>query len=472
MGNSPDMSTLTSTGSVRTAHAGMYRCVAMLSPGSPIEDTGILTVTIPTPTVTASTNPAIVGSNAQLICAVTLPSYSSYSSASSDLYVQVMWNRNLPSIILPAAMNTVNGTHMFTGVSVNDSGAYACTARVFYNGTSHSPVTDSAESDTGSTTLNVKFPTPTVTASTNITEVLAGDDVELICTVSMPDYNANIYGNSFLVAVTWNRGVDAMNHMYMASQIFSSTLSNVATNDSGNYACTAQVFFTGIQSNIVNSDVSAASTPTTLNVKIPAPTVTLSSASVAVGRIATITCTVTISPFVDLNGLNYMTRTVTPSTGGTLGSIQGNDTHTQSFTYTISNAMSINGVSYTCTVALNHPNATIITSDNAIGNGTIYVSSVTVTPETVTRLDVSPYNRFTLNCAVTTNPSPNNLGITYSWTNNSGSQAYTYSGATESMLTVTASVMDSFTYTCNASITVNGVDGTAMPSDSTSVTIK
>ena len=66
-----------------------------------------------------------------------------------------MWNRNIPSVILPAE-SIVNGIHMFTGVSVNDSGGYSCTARVFYNGTSHSPVTDSAVSGEGSTTLDVK----------------------------------------------------------------------------------------------------------------------------------------------------------------------------------------------------------------------------------------------------------------------------------------------------------------------------
>ena len=106
--------------------------------------------------VSASTNinPAVVGSNAQLRCAVTLTDYSSYSSA-SGLYVEVMWNRSIPSIILPAA-STVNGSHMFTGVSVNNVGAYICTAIVFYNGTSHSNVVDSSVSGGDSTTLNVK----------------------------------------------------------------------------------------------------------------------------------------------------------------------------------------------------------------------------------------------------------------------------------------------------------------------------
>uniref|UniRef100_A0A1X7UYG7 protein-tyrosine-phosphatase n=1 Tax=Amphimedon queenslandica TaxID=400682 RepID=A0A1X7UYG7_AMPQE len=477
MGDRTDMSTLTSTTPVNISHAGIYRCNATLSTaGSSMNSTGTVNVTIPTPTVTASasTNPAIVGSNAQLICAVTLPSYSSYSSASSDLYVQVMWSRSLPSIILPAAMNTVNGIHMFTGVSVNDSGAYTCTARVFYNGTSPSYmyVTNSAVSDGDSTTLDVKFPTPTVSADTNITDnVLAGGDVELLCNVTLTNYSSSIYG-SVNITVTWDRGVGSMNYTAsIASQTFSRTLTGVSTNGSGDYACTAQVIYTGMQSNIVNSNVSAPSTATTLNVKIPAPIVSLTSASVAVGTNATITCTVTISPFVDLNGLNYMTRTVTPSTG-VLGSIQDINTRTQSFTYTINNAMSTNGRMYTCTVGLSHSNATIIASDDGTGTGIIYVSSVTVTPETVTRLDVSPYNEFTLNCTVTITPSPNNPQIMYLWTDGSQEVSNMQSGATENILNVVASVMGSFTYTCNASITVNGADGTAMPNDSTSVTIK
>ena len=70
-----------------------------------------------------------------------------------------------------------------------------------------------------------------------------------------------------------------------------------------------------------------------------------------------------------------MTRTVTPSTGGTLGVVQDTNTRTQSFTFTIDNAMSTNGGSYTCTVRLSHSNATIIASDTRTGTGTIYVSS-------------------------------------------------------------------------------------------------
>lgn len=113
-------------------------------------------------------------------------------------------------------------------------------------------------------------PTPTVTANTNITDnVLAGDDVELRCAVTLPNYSASVYG-SINITVTWDRGVGSMDYVYtssMASQTFSRTLSEVPTNARGDYTCMAQVIFTGTQSNVVNSNVSATSAPTTLNVK-------------------------------------------------------------------------------------------------------------------------------------------------------------------------------------------------------------
>ena len=111
-------------------------------------------------------------------------------------------------------------------------------------------------------------PTPTVTANTNIADnVLAGDDVELRCAVTLPNYSASVYGNLFTVTVTWDRGVGSRNYAAsMGTQTFSRTLSNVATSGSGVYTCTAQVIFTGSQSNVFNSDVSSGAT-TTLNVK-------------------------------------------------------------------------------------------------------------------------------------------------------------------------------------------------------------
>ena len=44
MENRSDMSTLTPTGPVNITHAGVYRCVAMLSTGPSINSTGTVTV--------------------------------------------------------------------------------------------------------------------------------------------------------------------------------------------------------------------------------------------------------------------------------------------------------------------------------------------------------------------------------------------------------------------------------------------
>ena len=111
-------------------------------------------------------------------------------------------------------------------------------------------------------------PTPSVSASTNIADnVLAGEDVELMCTVALPSYSSSVYGSSFTINVTWDREVGSMNDTTSnASQTFSRTLNDVPTSGSGNYICTAQVIFTGTQLNVVNSNVSDGAT-TTLNVK-------------------------------------------------------------------------------------------------------------------------------------------------------------------------------------------------------------
>ena len=93
---------------------------------------------------------------------------------------------------------------------------------------------------------------------------------------------------------------------------------------------------------------------------------------------------------------------------------------------------------------------------------------VAVTPAAIIRLDVSPYNNFSLTCAVTTNPSPPSPNTTYSWANGSN----TIDGANESTLTRNGTTAGDFTFTCTAGVTVTGATGTAMPTDSANVTIK
>ena len=96
---------------------------------------------------------------------------------------------------------------------------------------------------------------------------------------------------------------------------------------------------------------------------------------------------------------------------------------------------------------------------------------VAVTPAAITRLDVSPYNEFSLTCTVTTNPSPPSPpspNTTYSWANGSN----TIDGANSSTLTRNGITAGNFTFTCTAGVTVTGATGTAMPTDSANVIIK
>ena len=96
---------------------------------------------------------------------------------------------------------------------------------------------------------------------------------------------------------------------------------------------------------------------------------------------------------------------------------------------------------------------------------------VAVTPAAITRLDVSPYNEFSLICNVTTIPS---IAIVsdFSWSN--GSQTYEgmTNGANSSTLTRNGTTAGDFTFNCTADVNITGATGTAMPTDSANVIIK
>ena len=95
----------------------------------------------------------LAGESADFTCTVTPANYSSYSLV-SDIFVEVIWSRILPSSIF-TAMNSVPYTARLDDVTTGQSGDYTCTARVFYNGTQYSPVINSNIS-TGATTLMVQ----------------------------------------------------------------------------------------------------------------------------------------------------------------------------------------------------------------------------------------------------------------------------------------------------------------------------
>ena len=104
------------------------------------------------------------------------------------------------------------------------------------------------------------------------------------------------------------------------------------------------------------------------------------------------------------------------------------------------------------------------------------IADATVTPTDVTRLNTPPYNRFSLNCTVGITPTTNMYNVTYSWP-----QEDTYGDGNvmnnelESTLTVNLNdslLADTHMYTCTATVTITGATGTAMPTDSATVTVK
>ena len=99
-------------------------------------------------------DPTVAGESADFTCTVTPTNYGSYSLV-SDIFVEVIWSRILPSSIF-TAMNSVPYTARLDRVNTGQSGDYTCTARVFYNGTQYSPVIDSDVSAGATTTLMVQ----------------------------------------------------------------------------------------------------------------------------------------------------------------------------------------------------------------------------------------------------------------------------------------------------------------------------
>jgi netrin-G3 ligand len=101
--------------------------------------------------------------------------------------------------------------------------------------------------------------------------------------------------------------------------------------------------------------------------------------------------------------------------------------------------------------------------------GTLYVTYATVSPVSITRLTASPYDVFDINCTVTLTPDTANT-ITYAWMIPSG---FTSSDTASSTLTATVnSTPNTYTVTCNTNVTVTGVDGMTIASDSGTIIVK
>ena len=99
-----------------------------------------------------------------------------------------------------------------------------------------------------------------------------------------------------------------------------------------------------------------------------------------------------------------------------------------------------------------------------------------VTPSSVTRLSIPPYDIFSLNCVVVISPITNMYSVTHSWPQEDiYGVGNVISSGLESNLTV--DITDGIssgtsTFTCTANVTITGVTCTAMPTDSATVTVK
>ena len=100
--------------------------------------------------------------------------------------------------------------------------------------------------------------------------------------------------------------------------------------------------------------------------------------------------------------------------------------------------------------------------------------NATVTPTNVICLNTPPYDMFSLNCVIGITPPTYNIdSVIFSW---SQEDMYgvgnTMNNRLESNLTVHGMSSGTFTFTCNATVTITGVTGTAMTTDSATVIVK
>ena len=100
----------------------------------------------------------------------------------------------------------------------------------------------------------------------------------------------------------------------------------------------------------------------------------------------------------------------------------------------------------------------------------------TVTPSSLTRLSIPPYDTFTLNCAIGITPTANMYNIMYSWPQE---DIYGVGNVMNNELesTLTVDITDGIssntsTFICNVAVTIMGVSDIAMTTDSATVIVK
>ena len=105
------------------------------------------------------------------------------------------------------------------------------------------------------------------------------------------------------------------------------------------------------------------------------------------------------------------------------------------------------------------------------------VINATVTPTNVIRLNTPPYDMFNLSCEIGITPSTYDTdSVIFSWPQEDiYGVGNVMSSGLESTLTVNLNdslLASTYTYTCNATVNIIGATGTAMPTDSATVTVK
>ena len=101
----------------------------------------------------------------------------------------------------------------------------------------------------------------------NVDPTLAGESAEFTCTVTLANYDSYSSVSDIFVEVIWSRILPSRILMAMNPVSYTTRLDRVNTSQSGDYTCTARVFYSGTQhSPVINSNISAGAT-TTLRVQ-------------------------------------------------------------------------------------------------------------------------------------------------------------------------------------------------------------
>ena len=97
----------------------------------------------------------------------------------------------------------------------------------------------------------------------NVATTLAGENANFTCTVTPANYDSYSSVSGIFVEVIWSQNLPSSNLTAMNPVSYTTRLDRVNTSQSGDYTCTARVFYNGAQySPVINSNISAGATTT------------------------------------------------------------------------------------------------------------------------------------------------------------------------------------------------------------------